>query len=204
MSQGPITAQGAGTVGPSIETKRERGFGLSLASNMSPVTPMPGANGNQSFADQQTASTQLQKKLEGGQSITISVRLMSPRDVDERIYPLSKFTIEIFVFNRSTWTRRFEMSYPSTTRSRRKERMTSQYERGEAVEESGNNSGILPVDNRVRIGPLLPSACQTVRMQFLAVTPGVHSIDVLTLTDIESGYSMNLRSVMDVVIHEFT
>ena len=39
-------------------------------------------------------------------------------------------------------------------------------------------------------------------MEFLAVTPGVHSIEALTLTDVESGYSVNLRSVMDVVVHD--
>lgn len=32
-------------------------------------------------------------------------------------------------------------------------------------------------------------------MDFLAVLPGVHSIDTLTLTDTESGFSMNLRYV---------
>jgi len=32
-------------------------------------------------------------------------------------------------------------------------------------------------------------------MKFLAVSPGVHAIDTLTLTDIESGFSMNLRCV---------
>lgn len=61
-------------------------------------------------------------------------------------------------------------------------------------------------------------------MDFLAVSPGVHSIDVLTLTDTETGFSMNLRyalieyrmiispitlcfslsfsSVLDVVVHD--
>jgi hypothetical protein len=43
--------------------------------------------------------------------------------------------------------------------------------------------------------PLRPTACQSVRMDFLAVLPGVHSIDTLTLTDTESGFSMNLRYV---------
>ena len=33
-------------------------------------------------------------------------------------------------------------------------------------------------------------------MEFLAVTPGVHSIEILTLTDVESGFSMNLRYVL--------
>jgi hypothetical protein len=44
--------------------------------------------------------------------------------------------------------------------------------------------------------PLRPSACQSVRMDFLAVCPGVHAVDALTLTDIESGFCMNLRSVV--------
>lgn len=43
--------------------------------------------------------------------------------------------------------------------------------------------------------PLLPSTCQSVRMDFLALTPGVHSIDTLTLIDIQTGYTMNLRYV---------
>ena len=41
--------------------------------------------------------------------------------------------------------------------------------------------------------PLRPSSCQSVRMDFLAVSPGVHSIDTLILTDVETGFAMNLR-----------
>src|ERR1700733_9307575 len=41
--------------------------------------------------------------------------------------------------------------------------------------------------------PLRPATCQSVRMDFLALVPGVHTIDVLTLTDVESGFAMNLR-----------
>ncbi len=32
-------------------------------------------------------------------------------------------------------------------------------------------------------------------MKFLALAPGVHTIEVLTLTDVESGFSTNLRRV---------
>ena len=59
-------------------------------------------------------------------------------------------------------------------------------------------------------------------MDFLALAPGVHSIDTLTLTDIQSGVTMNLRyviaadlsptgllnaiaqlrSVIDIIVHE--
>ncbi|KAF8635606.1 hypothetical protein AX15_000246 [Amanita polypyramis BW_CC] len=211
VSHGPITTQGAGTVGPTIETRRERGSALGLPSAGLPMTP----NVTGKLSAQQTTSAKVLQKLGNGESIVVSVRLMSLRDkedlgdVDEQIYPLSRFTVEAFVFNRSTWTRRFELSYPNTAKQRRRESVLLQHGRyGYDVTEEGVNKlghpGILPIDNRVRIGPLLPSACQTVRMQFLAVTPGVHSIDALTLTDIESGYSINLRSVMDVVVHEPT
>lgn len=30
-------------------------------------------------------------------------------------------------------------------------------------------------------------------MDFLAMTPGVHSVEILSLTDIETGFSMDLR-----------
>ena len=40
-------------------------------------------------------------------------------------------------------------------------------------------------------------------MVFLAVSPGVHTIAALTLTDIESGYSINLRCVISQVIFSF-
>ena len=165
MSQEPITAQGAGIVGPNVETRRERGSGFGLPSSGLPMSPTPGADGRGLLAEQ-VVSSKVLEKLDNGESIVVSVRLMSPRDredwrdeeeVDERIFPLSKFMIEVFVFNRSTWTRRFELSCPSAARLRRKERIMSQY--GYETVDEGRNKldypGILPVDNRVRIGYVL-------------------------------------------------
>ena len=48
--------------------------------------------------------------------------------------------------------------------------------------------------------PLLPSTCQSVRMDFLALASGVHSIDVLTLTDVQTGLTMHLRYVRCFVL----
>jgi hypothetical protein len=165
MSHEPITAQGAGIVGPNVETRRERGSGFGLPSSGLPMSPTPGADGRGLLAEQ-VVSSKVLEKLDNGESIVVSVRLMSPRDredwrdeeeVDERIFPLSKFMIEVFVFNRSTWTRRFELSCPSAARLRRKERIMSQY--GYETVDEGRNKldypGILPVDNRVRIGYVL-------------------------------------------------
>ncbi|KAJ3575662.1 hypothetical protein NP233_g946 [Leucocoprinus birnbaumii] len=132
----------------------------------------------------------------------------------ERIYPLDSFTLDIFVFNKSDRTRRFEISCVEKKRRRRGgvggDRDGAVGPGADVGADGGGGAGtakkmgypgIMPMEGRVRIGPLLPSACQSVRMEFLAVSPGVHSIEALTLTDIESGYSINLRSVMDIVVH---
>ncbi|KAF9650873.1 hypothetical protein BDM02DRAFT_3092274 [Thelephora ganbajun] len=107
------------------------------------------------------------------------------------IFPNDKFTLDIFVFNKSSWMRRFEVTYPDSRTSRK------------AGGQIGSQRlGVIPLENRVRVGPLRPSTCQSVRMDFLALTPGVHSVDILTLTDVETGYAVNLRSVVDIVVHE--
>lgn len=48
--------------------------------------------------------------------------------------------------------------------------------------------------------PLLPNACQSVRMKFLAILPGLHSIDVLTLTDVQSGFVVNMRYIQASIL----
>jgi len=97
------------------------------------------------------------------------------------IFPNDKFTLDIFVFNKSSWMRRFEVTYPDARMSRKT---------------GSQRLGIIPLENRIRVGPLRPSTCQSVRMDFLALMPGVHPVDVLTLTDVETGYAVNLRCVV--------
>lgn len=109
------------------------------------------------------------------------------------IYPNDKFTLDIFVFNKSSWIRRFEISYLDERSWRR---------RPAAAVGGSEELGVMPLENRIRIGPLRPSTCQSVRMDFLALVPGIYPVDTLTLTDIETGYAVNLKSVMDIVVHE--
>lgn len=53
---------------------------------------------------------------------------------------------------------------------------------------------------RLRVySPLRSSTCQSVRMRFLALKPGVHSVEVLTLTDVQTGFTMNLRWVLTML-----
>ncbi|PCH35941.1 hypothetical protein WOLCODRAFT_126429 [Wolfiporia cocos MD-104 SS10] len=194
--QAPLAQQSAaGTVGPSVEMRRDRGGQGAL--------PTPGLN-VAGFPLGLEVGAEIGTKVEaGGQPIIVSVGLLPiagkgkgrTREPGE-IYPLDRFTLDIFVFNQSSWTRRFEISHPEERRRRRKGRGDGG-RKGEV-----GAPGILPLENRVRIGPLLPSTCQSVRMDFLALTPGVHPVEELLLTDVQSGFTMHLRSVMDIVVHE--
>ncbi|KAM5530360.1 hypothetical protein V8D89_015979 [Ganoderma adspersum] len=200
--QTPIAQQsGPGAVGPSVDIRRERGGNI-------PQTPGPTVGGFSGLAMnplQQIGEAAANDT--GGEPIVVSVGLLPPPHRAEKngraakshageLYPLDQFTLDIFVFNQSSWTRRFEVSYPEERRRRRKAN-----QRGDGGKDA-RPPGIIPLQNRVRIGPLLPSTCQSVRMDFLALAPGVHSIDTLTLTDIQSSVTMNLRSVIDIIVHE--
>ncbi|KIP06996.1 hypothetical protein PHLGIDRAFT_436056 [Phlebiopsis gigantea 11061_1 CR5-6] len=206
--QGPIANMRSGAVGPSVEIRREKGPNAAGI----PPTPGPHVSAAGGFMQMQSQGETLRDVAAAdgpGEPVVVSVGLLQDTDGEGaaprtgKIYPLDQFTLDIFVFNRSSWTRRFEVSYPD----RRKQRREKMYLEGRdgldsKTSSSADTPGIIPLANRVRIGPLLPSTCQSVRMDFLALAPGVHSVDTLTLTDIQSGFSMNLRSVMDVVVHE--
>ncbi|KAI9571173.1 TRAPP trafficking subunit Trs65-domain-containing protein [Boletus coccyginus] len=192
-----------GYSGPSIEIKRERGMGIMAGV---PQTPLP------TVSNTRFDSRQEPQPVPSGEPIVVSVGLLPADSGDSypigqrKIYPSEQFTLDIFVYNQSSWTRRFEVSYPNTDRRQRKTEQSKPTpgSKGKGVLEGFKASiappGILPLQNRVRIGPLKPSTCQSVRMDFLAISPGVHSVDILTLTDVETGF----RSAMDIVVHERT
>jgi len=222
MSQRPVAPAGYGNVGQSIEIRRERGVGAGeFGSGAMAQTPLPFVSG--AFGEQKMLA-KLQESSASGENIIVSVGLLpianQRKQENEvvlgpgKIYPLDIFTLDIFVFNQSLWPRRFEVTCPDRRRRRRGGVELGVYEGGSEAMRKLGYPGVLPLENRIRIGyvsriiqngllvlnlslysPLRPSACQSVRMEFLAVSPGVHSIDALTLTDIESGFSTNLRYV---------
>ncbi|KAG8723130.1 hypothetical protein FRC12_024530 [Ceratobasidium sp. 428] len=108
---------------------------------------------------------------------------------------MDTFSLEVFVFNESEVVRRCEISCPARKRWRQETAERS------LDEPSGNQAGIFPLENHIRIGPLRPGTCQSVRMRFLAVQPGAYTVDTLTLTDTETGFATNLKDVMNVVVH---
>ncbi|KDQ11579.1 hypothetical protein BOTBODRAFT_114209, partial [Botryobasidium botryosum FD-172 SS1] len=118
-----------------------------------------------------------------------------------RIYPLDVFALEIFVFNKTGRLRRFEVSIPEK-RKRLRGHGQARHLGGEGRDFDPRNHGyrrdLIPLENHIRIGPLLPETCESVRMQFIALEAGVHSVDMLTLTDVETRAKVNLRLVYSV------
>ncbi len=156
--QGPMSNLQSGAVGPSIEIRREKGpnaMGI-------PPTPGPRVGAGTGFMQMQM---QGEAALRGSSTdgprepIVVSVGLLQRTDGDEvhagalgRIYPLDRFTLDIFVFNQSSWTRRFEVSYPDRRRQRR-DQMHRAFDTEGTIEKSLTDSpGIIPLENRVRVG----------------------------------------------------
>jgi hypothetical protein len=101
----------------------------------------------------------LQNSSASGENIVVSVGLLSGGGVEgegllghEKIYPLDSFTLDIFVFNQSTWTRRFEVSCPEKRRRRRGGAQTGVYGGGGDIARKLGYPGVLPMNKRVRIG----------------------------------------------------
>ncbi|KAL8284219.1 hypothetical protein RQP46_004968 [Phenoliferia psychrophenolica] len=90
---------------------------------------------------------------------------------------LDVFLVEVFVVNRSDSVKRFTVGVPAR--------------RGESTDEP-RIATIIPLENDVRIGPLAPQTCASVRLRFLAVRPGAHTLQELRLVDLATGQTDNL------------
>ncbi|KAG6877931.1 hypothetical protein C0993_001977 [Termitomyces sp. T159_Od127] len=155
FSQSPIASHATSNVGPSVEIRRERGTGM--GSVPVPQTPGPWVTGG---FGQQKSIARMQMAERSGESIVVSVGLLPLEETARRrkstgaelgpgkIYPLDYFTLDIFVYNQSEWTRRFEITCPA--RRRRREEVN----RPDGPRKVKKNvfPGILPLDSRVRIG----------------------------------------------------
>ncbi|TDL28686.1 hypothetical protein BD410DRAFT_712172 [Rickenella mellea] len=183
-SQAPVSDQQT-TAGPSVDIHREH-------MNQAGVPQTPGPR----FPAPSPIEKVVLGSIDVREPVVISVIVVPPhRDFmpthdSDKIYPLDEFMLELFVFNQSSSVKRFEVSYPDRKRYREDLNSTTR-----TVKHGFENPGFIPLENRIRIGPLRPSTCQSTRMRFLAMTPGLHSIDTLILTDVETGIATNLRFV---------
>jgi hypothetical protein len=141
FSQAPIGSAGSGSLAPSVEIRRDRG----IAGSQTPGPTMMGADFRERIGMGADGGG-------GGEPIVVSVGLVKTKGVTE-LFPLDQFLLDIFVFNKSKWTRRFEVSVPEARTMRRLEGKggAGYLARGgrKAVD---LGPGIIPLENRVRIG----------------------------------------------------
>jgi hypothetical protein len=116
--------------------------------------------------------------------IVVSVGLQNDVGTDIRgLVPYDEFSLDIFIFNQSAWTRRFEVTF--LERRRRRQGYTEgrgqsyiSAMRGKAGGTSG--SGIIPLESRVRLGCVATVHCPTDEliggMEWQAITFGYVSV----------------------------
>lgn len=166
--QGPIMGQIGNSMSKLVEPHRDRR--MSPNGLMIPPTPGPMAHANipERLANMEPYS----------EPVVVSVSLLTPSQASDNIdrardkgskkdwiYPLDIFALEIFVFNQSPVTRRFEVALPDRKRHRRQiledkrrslmqEGATSSNHRliGDALSRIGSQAGIIPLENRIRVG----------------------------------------------------
>ncbi|KAJ3534739.1 hypothetical protein NMY22_g6791 [Coprinellus aureogranulatus] len=171
MSQGPIASQSQSNVGPSVEVRRNRASLPATVGNLpmlqmqqgQPGTPLPhvpAAYGEQRMINK------LMNSGASGENVVVSVGLLpviergavglesSTVEVSgeilghDKIYPLDTFTLDIFVFNQSTWARRFEVTCPEKRRRRRGGAQTGVYGGGGEGAKKMGYPGVLPMTKR--------------------------------------------------------
>ena len=107
--------QAGASVGPSVEIRREKAAGVGIPQTPAPrVGPAigPGPPGHDSFAQKQGEVFGNSPQTGEGEPIVVSVGLLAlPKRrlasgelrAEGKIYPLDQFTLDIFVFNQSSW-----------------------------------------------------------------------------------------------------
>ena len=57
----------------------------------------------------------------------------------------------------------------------------------------GSASALVPLENDIRCGPLLPGASMSARLRFLALREGVHKVDRLRVTGAADDFDFVMR-----------
>ncbi|CAJ0633633.1 4595_t:CDS:2 [Entrophospora sp. SA101] len=136
------------------------------------------------------------------------------------------FTIHVFIVNRSNHVRRFNIMIPNKKRSNEvvtrsfspkiakianssETLMNGNNVNGDNVngqieaymEESETpDADIVCLENNVKIGPLNPSTCESVTLHFIAIKEKLHTVELVQLVDIDTGFIKNLRNVLEVYV----
>jgi hypothetical protein len=147
---------GGNSLAPSVEIRRDRGM---MMTPSGPQTPGPTMMGGGFGELMNRGVVEVGGGGGGGRGngepIIVSVGLVQPKGKKKRreLYPLDQFLLDIFVFNKSGWTRRFEVSVPDERRRRKLEEGSGNGKKSRVGGGGGGEGpGIIPLENRIRIG----------------------------------------------------
>jgi hypothetical protein len=148
-----------------------------------PLMPSQIVNGRLPMSRQVSLAGPGMRDQKGSDGLLVSAKLLDHHAGQLGIRALDEFVVEIFVQNISDAVRRFKLSVSR---------------QGDILERSGLGAvaspAIIPLENDVRCGPLLPGASLAARMRFIAMRDGVHKIDRLRIVGVGS------EDVLDHVI----
>ncbi|KAK4685995.1 hypothetical protein P7C73_g4143, partial [Tremellales sp. Uapishka_1] len=139
---------------------------------------------------------QPQSQIDHHEGLLVSVKILSPPEGG--IVPLKPFSIEVFVCNRSDEVRRFRLSVPMRDIEGVDKRRRRQDSAARQLAEAA--SALVPLENDIRCGPLLPGASLSARIRFMALREGVFEIERLRITDVADKFDFVMSPVLDVVV----
>ncbi|WWC93022.1 uncharacterized protein L201_007986 [Kwoniella dendrophila CBS 6074] len=143
------------------------------------------------------------------------------------IQPLETFSLEIFVHNKSDDVKRFRLNIPPRQNSnddsvnvehrmkeiwdKRRKKRNDDGEPDWGVDDivlkqslanySSTSPSIIPLENDIRCGPLLPFTSLSTRIRFLALRKGTFKIiDQLRLISNDNDFEFTISPVLDIVI----
>ncbi|KAI9633031.1 TRAPP trafficking subunit Trs65-domain-containing protein [Dioszegia hungarica] len=145
---------------------------------------MPSQLANQAQGQNRLSSLRTVGEKEEKPGLMVSVRLLDRTEGETgTIKPLEEFSVEVYVQNRTEEVRRFRLSVPGRQEGRGK-----------------SAPGVIPLENDIRCGPLLPGASMSSRIRFMALRDGVHRIEKLRVTGVGDDVDFIVSPVLDVVI----
>ncbi|TYJ54675.1 hypothetical protein B9479_004613 [Cryptococcus floricola] len=136
----------------------------------------------------------------------------------ETIQPLKPFSLEVFVHNRTDQVRRFKLSVPPREDGsrwegrvrdiweRRKKRVDGYWGSDETLLKTAlslytaSAPALIPLEDDVRCGPLLPGASLAARIRFLPLREGVHKVERLRVTGVGDAIDWVMSPVIEVVV----
>ncbi|ORY34881.1 TRAPP trafficking subunit Trs65-domain-containing protein [Naematelia encephala] len=132
---------------------------------------------------------------------------------------LEPFSLEVFVHNRTYEVRRFRLVVPGRQEDDIGHRVREVWERRKKRRNDDGSWGaddvvlrsalakhlasapaLIPLENDIRCGPLLPGASLSARIRFLALRDGVHRIEKLRVQGAGDEFNFVLTPVVDVVV----